>query len=439
MTVPNRTLRALALAFPLLSLALGCGGRTAAPPAAAKGEAEAAPGSDLDRPVAELLAERCEHGIPTHTCDECRYAVGVVKVEPRLFDPAQGGELAVFTVGSRRLGGAENLNGEVRLDEDRAVKVTPRAAGVLRIIASDVGREVKKGEVLAMLESAEFRDGVAAAVQATAGLRLARAAALRERELYERKICPYKDVLEAEAEQEKAQAAENAAHGRLLGYGLDEAEVDRLAAPGGPADPGLLQVRAPFAGTVLERSMSLGALVQPGEPLLLLADTSTVWVMTRLTEPVLAAVLGRPSKTRARAVVTVAGYPGREFPGELTRLSGTIDESTRTATARVVVANPGNLLRSGMFASVRLDGAGADVGVLALPEEAVLEDAGRSFVFVRVKEPYWIRRPVKVGEGRDGLLPIVDGVAAGTVAVARGAFLLKSDVLRSKMGAGCAD
>ena len=92
-------------------LLAACGGGGAAPPAVAAAAGtevhEHAEGaselSDLDRPVAELLAARCEHDMLTHMCDECRYEVGVVKVDDRLFDPASGGELEAFTVGSRRL------------------------------------------------------------------------------------------------------------------------------------------------------------------------------------------------------------------------------------------------------------------------------------------------------------------------------------------------
>jgi len=107
--------------------------------------------------------------------------------------------------------------------------------------------------------------------------------------------------------------------------------------------------------------------------------------------------------------------------------------------ARVVVPNPEGLLRPGMFARVDLllpDGAGEAV---ALPEEAVLEDEGRTFVFVRATPELFARRPVVPGRAAGGWLEIAGGLRGGETVVARGAFLLKSDVLRAKMGAGCAD
>jgi membrane fusion protein, heavy metal efflux system len=139
-----------------------------------------------------------------------------------------------------------------------------------------------------------------------------------------------------------------------------------------------------------------------------------------------------------QAEVTVPAYPGRTFPGRVDRMSGTLDETTRTARIRIIADNPDGLLRAGMFARVRLL-VGGGARVLAVPSEAVLEDAGRSFVFVPATPPYFLRRPVRAGHPADGWVEILDGLREGDTVVSRGAFQLKSDVLRSKMGAGCAD
>ena len=435
--------RVAAPALLALLLLAACGGGGDAPATAAaaavhehaEGEIEV---SDLDRPVAELLAASCEHELLTHACDECRYEVGVVKVDERLFDRSAGGELEAFTVGSRRLGALAELNGEVRLDEDRAVWVSSRAPGVVRSVRADVGARVRAGDVLAALESAEYREARAALARASAGFRLAEATATRERDLYARGICPERDVLEAEAQLAQARADERAARGVMLGFGVGRAEVDAIAGGEEGEPTGLLLLRSPLAGTVLERSLSPGALVQPGDRLLLVGDTRRVWVITALHEAEVAALAARGGSQPAQAEVEVAGYPGRAFAGVVAAVGGTLDEVTRTARARVVVENPDGLLRQGMFARVRL-ALGEDGGGLAVPAEAVLEDEGRSFVFVRAEGPYWVRRPVAAGRAFAGWVEISGEVKAGDEIVTRGAFLLKSDVLRSKMGAGCAD
>ncbi len=394
--------------------------------------------SDLDQPVEALLAAVCEHNVPQYTCSECRYQIGVVKAADELFDPARGGALRTVTVGPRALAGGEWLNGEVRLNEARAVHIGPRAPGVVRAIRVDVGATVAAGQVLFEVESTEFLQARADLVKATAQETLAEAAAARERELYGKHISPRKDLEQAEAALQEAQAERSAVAGRLLALGVPAVQVDHPAPGQRKAPPSLMPVRAPFAGTVLERSLSLGALVQPGDRLLLLADTSSVWVIATLSERELAALSAPGRRGDGAAEVAVSAYPGRTFPGRVALVNGRLDETTRTASARVVVDNSENLLRAGMFARVRLL-AGDAGGALVIPEEAVLEDEGRSFAFVKIRPPYFVRRPLTLGRAAGGWVEVTRGLSAGDVVVAKGAFLLKSDVLRSKMGAGCAD
>ena len=433
------------LGFPLLlaaSLALlACGNPKAKTPepGSVSTEVEAtAEASDLDTAVEDLLAAACEHKIPTYTCDECRYEVGVAKASDDLFDPAEGGALRTMILGSRPFAGGKALNGEVRLNEEKAVFIGPKAPGIVRAVRCDLGSNVGAGEVLFEVDSPDLSRAKADYLRGLAAEELARATAGREADLYEKKICPQKDYLEAQAALKGAEAERKAAEGLLQNYGLTPADIASLAMDGPEAASGLMKVRAPFAGTILERSLSLGALVQPGDRSLLMADTSRVWVLTDLYEREVAAVLEAQGRSPVSAEVTVAAYPQRTFRGTVERISGTRDEATRTARARVVVENPGNLLRAGMFARVTLLLEDSDAP-LAVPEAAVLEDAGRSFVFVHLDGPYYIRRPVEAGRTSEGWVAISGAVKAGDVIVSEGAFLLKSDVLRSKMGAGCAD
>ncbi len=434
--LPSRSLSAL-----LLMAALACGGKGGPSPAQGTSEAPSAGTgkvavSDLDRPVDKLMAAKCEHGILQYTCDECRYQVGVVKASDDLFDPAKGGTLGIALLGDRALGGGKEANGEVRLNEERAVFVGPLAPGVVRAIRVDLGSRVSQGQVLFDVDSAEFRQAKADFLRSSAALDLARASQQRESDLFSRGICPKKDLLEAEAALREAQAVQRAAMGALLSMGISEKELHRLASEGAPT--GLMPVCAPFPGVVLERSLSLGALVQPGDRALLLADTSKVWVITTLYESDVPGLLQEQARRPVEAEVRVAAYPERVFKGTVERVGGTLDEATRSAQARVVVENPDGLLRAGMFAKVKLLQTPA-AKAAALPKEAVLEDEGRTFVFVHVTGPYYIRRAVTVGPASDGWIPVTGGLKAGDRVVTTGAFLLKSDVLRSKMGAGCAD
>ncbi|MEW6337155.1 MAG: efflux RND transporter periplasmic adaptor subunit [Acidobacteriota bacterium] len=434
----------------VLPAAAGCG-RADAPPVRAAGfEAPAPPtiaepdehlaeseASDLDRPVEDLVAQVCEHEIPAFTCDECRYEVGVARADARMFDAGAGGVLATMRAGFRPLAGGKGSTGEIRLNQERAVYLSPLAPGVVRSISVDAGATVRSGQVLFEVDSAEYRQAKADLMRSASSLALNEATAERERDLFAKGVCPKKDVLEAEAALGQARAERAAAVGRLLSYGLDDEEVGALEKSDAPPRSDLLAVRAPFAGTILERSLSLGEQARPGDRLLLLADTSTIWVIATVHEREVAAVLQAQRQGPVRAAVTVSAYPDAVYEGRVEQVSGTLEEATRTASVRVVVENPGNLLRAGMFARVELLMPGAPGGV-ALPRQAVLGDAGRSFVFVRLQGPYFIRRPVITGRAFDDWVEVA-GIDPGAEVVIGGAFLLKSDVLRSKMGAGCAD
>lgn len=392
--------------------------------------------ADLDATPAELLARRCEHAIPTYTCNECRYEVGVAKAAPELFAP--GSLFGIATAQQRTRGTGPTLNGEVRLDESSSTWITPRVAGIVRRIAVDLGSRVQRGQLLFEVESAEFTAARAEYLRAGAALVAAEAAYARESELFAKRVCPRKDLIEAQAARDEAMAAARAAEEILRQYGLGSAALASLPGQSATAPVAWMPVVAPFDGTILDRSIQLGALVEPGDRLLLVGDLSRVWIVASVHQDDLAGLL-EAGEGRA-AAVEVQAFPGRTFEGVVERIGGVVSEATRTTAVRVVVDNAGGRLRPGMFAQVRL--AEPDPrDAVAVPAEGVLEDEGRSFVFVPVdgQESYFMRRPVVAGHTREGWTEIVEGLHPGQAVVARGAFLLKSDVLRSKMGAGCAD
>jgi cobalt-zinc-cadmium efflux system membrane fusion protein len=143
-------------------------------------------------------------------------------------------------------------------------------------------------------------------------------------------------------------------------------------------------------------------------------------------------------ESRMAAAVYVKAYPGEEFRGTVDLVSPVMDEASRTIRLRIAVANPRGRLFAGMFADVKVFLPGAEEA-LALPRNAVLEDAGRSFVFIHHHGDYYVRRPVEPGRSWGDRVEVLQGLKGGETVVADGSFLLKSDVLRSKMGAGCAD
>jgi cobalt-zinc-cadmium efflux system membrane fusion protein len=392
-------------------------------------------GSDLDRPVDELFAASCEHGTKAHECGECRYEVGVVRVPAKL---VEGGLLKRAGVSRRRVEAPIALTGEVRFDERKVAHVSPRVEGAVRKVHASLGERVRRGQPIVELESVQLGEAESELLAAQAALRLARSSLDRQEQLRKEQISSEKEYLAARQEHEAAQIRARTAREKLARLGVASADLERLASAGGASGDGSLVVRAPADGIVLEMHAVPGELVKPEESIVTLGDVSSMWVWADLHEHQLGRVLDAQRAGKLRAEVSVKAFPDASFPGTVDFVGPTMDERTRTVKVRVAAANPEAKLRAGMFASVRLFLPGDDEA-LAVPRAAVLSDEGRSFVFVHHEGDYWIRRPVEPGRRWVDWVEVKDGLSGSETVAADGSFLLKSDVLRSKMGAGCAD
>lgn len=396
--------------------------------------AEAADSSDLDLPPDVLLAKRCEHDVKTFECDECRYEVGVARVPKALLDD---GLVKTALAARRKLEAPLALTGEIRFDERHVTHLAPSTEARVRSVRVSLGQRVRAGEPLVVLESVGLGEAQSQYLEARGALELARRSAERAESLRAEQIASEKEWLQARQEREAAEIRARAAGEKLVRLGLTAGDVEGLASRGGAGAQGTLVLRAPAAGVVLEMHAVPGELVRPDESILTVGDLSDLWIWADLYEDQLGRVLAH-GKAKLRAGIGVKAFPGETFPGTVDFVAPTMDERTRTVKVRIAVKNPDGKLRAGMFAAVQLYLPGDEEG-LALPRAAVLADEGRSFVFVRQQGEYFLRRPVETGRTGLDWVEITAGLAGGEVVATDGAFLLKSDVLRSKMGAGCAD
>ena len=396
------------------------------------GEAEV---SDLDRPVDELFAGKCEHDIPHYSCDECRYELGVVKLDADIVSKeGRPGLVAAIPAGTASFEESVRLTGEVHVSDARTVHVASPLAGVVLSAPALAGQKVAAGDVLFELDSHDVAEAKADLLKKAAALELATKTAEREALLFEKRISAEMEVQEARARQAEAKIELDGARSRLLRLGLPP-EAHPVPGNAGEALSGRVAVRASRSGTVLEGHANPGEYVEAGKDLFVISDLSEVWVWADLKDADLAAV----SASGKAAAAMIEGPAGVVARGSVDIVSGTVSEQTRTARARIVVPNPRGALRPGMFVTVRIAGPGAAAAVVAVPKVAVLADEGRPFVFVHHEGDYWVRRPVTLGRRSGDQVEIVAGLAPGQRIIADGSFLLKSDVLRSKMGAGCAD
>jgi cobalt-zinc-cadmium efflux system membrane fusion protein len=324
-----------------------------------------------------------------------------------------------------------DLLGEVRFDDNRRARVTPLASGVVTEVLVDVGEVVEAGEPLATINSAAVADAKAAYLSALATADVTSAAYERESQLVQENIGAKRDAEAAEAAFRLAELDRRKAEQALLNLGFSTADVAAIANSGSSSSD--LVVRAPFAGTVVGRDAVIGEAVEPGAALFEVANLSTMWVELAVPEEHAAALRpGMPVNVRVKAM------PSTALRGELLWLSPQIDERTRVVRARASVSNDDGLLRHGMFAEVTAELEGP-ADALMLPGEAVQDIDGMSFVFVRSEPDLYEARRVEVASAGDGRVAVAEGISTDDDIVTSGGFTMKTEFLKSRLGAGCVD
>lgn len=165
----------------------------------------------------------------------------------------QGAGVELATAGPATIGTTVRLLGEVRYNSDRTVQVVPRLAGLVESVAANAGDRVRKGQVLAVLSSQALADQRTALLAAQRRLALARTTYEREKTLWEEKISPEQDMLQARAAMQEAEIDALSARQKLTALG---------SAPGGDGSLTRYELRAPIDGVVTDKRVSVGESVK---------------------------------------------------------------------------------------------------------------------------------------------------------------------------------
>jgi membrane fusion protein (multidrug efflux system) len=275
---------------------------------------------------------------------------------------------------------------------NESVDVTAKVSNLVAAIRFAEGQQVRRGDLLVELDGAEARAELAIA---EAAYTESRSQYERSRELYTTKVLSQSQLDQIEASLKANEARVAVAQSRLR---------DTM-------------IRAPFAGRVGLRRVSVGSLVSPGTVITTLDDTSTIKLDFTIPETFLAAVSPGLAIT-ARSVA----FPGQSFGGEVASVDSRVDPSTRSVTVRALVPNPSRLLKPGMFLTVRLARGAEDA--LVVPEQALVPEQGDVFVYV-VADGAAQKRLVRTGQRRVGEVQVVQGLAAGELIVTEGTQKLR--------------
>lgn len=280
--------------------------------------------------------------------------------------------------------------GTARADE--SIDVTSKISNLVTAVRFAEGQQVRAGDVLVELDSQQARADLAVA---EAALKESASQYKRSQELYTTKVLSDAQIEQIEATFRSNEARVAAARARL---------ADTV-------------IRAPFAGRVGLRRISVGSLVNPGSVITTLDDTNPIKLDFTVPETYLASVvagLGIEASSPA--------YPGESFAGKVASVDSRVDPQTRAVTVRAILPNDLGKLKPGMFLTVNLRRNEADV--LLVPEEALVPEQGDIYVYV-VDGGKAAKRKVQIGQRRVGSVQILDGLREGETVVTEGTQKLR--------------
>jgi cobalt-zinc-cadmium efflux system membrane fusion protein len=341
--------------------------------------------------------------------------------------PSAEGKAIVFSKGFRDRAGVRTapvrrielvpqieVVGTVTFDPGHVAAAGTRIRGMVRRVHHLEGDRVAAGDVLAEIESAELGEAQAQVAMLDAQTKAAEMNAKRERDLAERRLSTAREAEVAEAHLGEHRAMLAAAHQKVAALGG--------AAPGGP---GVYLLRAPIAGTVVERHVSAGQSVEGALVAFRVADLDHLWIELAVFEGGLDAIR-RGDTVQIRPMAD----PGRVIAGTVAHVGDAIDPTTRTAPVRVEIDNRERRIRPGQAVTASVRASGPTRTALVVPASAVTHVDGRPTVFLAEGEGRVIPTPVELGATGGADQEITAGLAEGALVVSEGVFALKSELYR---------
>jgi cobalt-zinc-cadmium efflux system membrane fusion protein len=309
--------------------------------------------------------------------------------------------------------------GVVDFDNDQATSVLAPFSGPVSRLLVSLGDRVKQGAPLAVVDSPDFAAAIGAYRKAIATAQTARRLADLDKELIEHNGVAKREADQAETDAVNAEADREAALQALVSLQVPAPTIKEIQEGHSVARVDGV-IRAPVAGTVVEKLITPGQLLQAGTtPCFTVADLSRVWVLAQVFGSDLESV------KVGDAAEVVTGIGSASFPGVVDNISALVDPDTRSVVVRVVVKNPGELLKKQMYVRVVLHARQETQGIL-VPVSAVLrDDVNLPFVYAAQPDGSFVRQHVTLGYRLEDRYEIAEGLKAGDDIVIDGGIFVQ--------------
>jgi len=327
--------------------------------------------------------------------------------------------IQIYTVAASKFHKTIDATGAVDFDNDQATSVLAPFSGPVSRLLVSLGQQVKKGEPLAEVDSPDFAAAVGAFRKALATAKTNRRLADLDKDLLLHQGVAQREAEQAETDAVNAEADRDAALQALVSLNVNPQSIHDIA-EGRPISHPAGLIRSPVAGTVVEKLITPGELLEAGTtPCFTVANLSRVWVMAQVFGADLASV------SVGDSVGVLTGIDSGNLPGRVDNISALVDPDTRSVAVRVVAENPGGILKKQMYVRVLIQAGQESMGLL-VPVSAVLrDDENLPFVYLAQTDGSFARQHVTISNRIGDQYEIGSGLKAGDNIVVDGGIFLQ--------------
>lgn len=372
--------------------------------------------------VAAAVLAACGEAQPPAPPPKAEVDPTLIKATPALME-----RVRVGSPGTMEVRDALRVSGRVEVDEARVARVGSPVTGRITELEATVGQNVRRGQLLATLTSTELSNAQLGYLKAYSQKMLAERAAQRAQQLFDADVIALAELQRRQSELVQADAEVSAARDQLKVLGMSEAGLIKLAAS--RTVNSTSHVVSSLEGTVIERKVTTGQVVQPADAMFVVADLSSVWIVADIPEQ--NAGMMRIGET---VEAEVAALPGRRIKGQLSFVAATVNPDTRTVRVRMDLPNPDRELKPAMLATVMVRGKPQQQTIV--PAGAVVRQENRDYVFVQTAPDTFQLRQVALGAEYEGNRVLVGGLRDGERIVTDGAFHLNNERNRLALQGG---
>jgi len=352
-------------------------------------------------------------------------AVSVAPPDPLLVTvpPNFGAPIKVTSAGNTQVSDTLRVAGKVDFDQARVTRIGATVTGRVIEIQAHLGQQVRVGDSLAVINSTELGEAQLSYLKARAQADLQARSVERARQLFAADVIGKAELQRRESELSIASAEQRGAADQLRVLGMSSGAINKLGTTG--AINSVTSVASTMAGTVVERQVAPGQVVQPADALYVVADLSRVWVTAEVPEQ-----QGALVKSGQTVDIEVPAL-GSRLTGKLIYVADTVNPETRTITVRSVVDNTSRQLKPAMLATMLIQAA--PVERVVVPAQAVVRDGDADNVFVEVAKGQFRLTPVRLGPDMEGKRAVLSGLKPEQPILVEGAFHLNNERKRKEL------